>query len=109
MIRLTRLNALFLVFMLVVMSCSKSPEEVASEELVKLGFALTVDDFVKAAAKGDGTAVNWFLMGGMSADTKDASGQTVLCAAAANAHKEIVENLLANGADVNMNEDILGC
>ena len=106
MIHWARLNAMFLVLMFVVMSCSKTPEEVASEELAKLGFAFTADDFVEAAAKGDRAAVDWFLMGGMSANTKDASGQTVLCAAAADAHKEIVETLFANGADVNMNEDI---
>jgi len=108
MARRRKLAALFVFMMVGFIACGKNPQEVAQGELAKLGFTFTADDFVRSADKGDNAAVDWFLMGGMGADTKDASGRTALCAAAANASKEIVEALLDNDADANMKEDTLG-
>jgi len=58
-----------------------------------------------AAEKGNIKAVKQHLAGGADVDAKNRDGVTPLHYAAWDAHKEIAELLIANGADVNAKAD----
>ena len=58
----------------------------------------------QAAWDGDIKAVKQHLAAGVDVDEKDLYGETSLHYAADKGHKEIVELLIANGADVNVKE-----
>src|SRR5687768_63000 len=58
------------------------------------------DGFVAAAAQGDKDAVEAFLAGGQVVDARDQQGTTPLMAAAGAGRVDMVELLVAKGADV---------
>jgi len=76
------------------------------KEIVELLIAngAEISSIHTAVRIGDLTKVKAFLEKGADVNSKDASGQTALHIAALAGHKEIVELLLANGADVDIGE-----
>jgi hypothetical protein len=74
----------------------------------RLGYEWTAEGFSNAVKEPSVEAVRLFLQGGMSANTKDDQGTAVLlfasafCGRGMDAYEQIVEALLAAGADVNV-------
>jgi len=68
----------------------------SAEEKVTL-----VDIFLKAAERGDYTIVKILIERGIDIESKNTKGYTALINAARNGHREIVELLLNNGANIN--------
>src|SRR5687768_1778847 len=58
------------------------------------------DGFVAAAGQGDVAAVNAFLAAGVHVDARDQHGSTALMAAAGSARIDLINTLVAKGADV---------
>lgn len=79
----------------------------AAQQLLKLrGYEFDEKSFHAAAAARDLMAVNAFLDGGMSVDTRSGSdSRTVLIDAAAHGNLQIVKTLLERGADVNAKDN----
>ncbi len=83
--------------MLLFTACQK-PEDKAKKQLAAANYQLTIDDFVKAAGKGDLEAVRNFLIAGADIDGADSRAYTALIMAAEQGHTGVVEELLAGGA-----------
>ncbi len=62
------------------------------------------EQFLKAAKKGDVTAVRALLARGVDVDTKDVYNQTALMWAASSGHTEVVRLLMENGAWLNYSD-----
>jgi hypothetical protein len=78
------------------------PTPEAAQRFLKLrGYDFDQQNFFKAAAAGDAIAVGGFISGGMNIESKNADGDTVLTASAAQGNAKIVSLLLKRGADVN--------
>ena len=64
-----------------------------------------VTDFLQAIENGDVPKVREFISAGVDINAEDDNGDTALLTASWSGNKEIVELLLANGADVNYETD----
>lgn len=83
-------------------SCTKSPQEKAREQLVgELGVVWAPGDFLEAAKNGNDVIVGLFLDGGIDSEAEDAEGRTALILATEAGHASTVTVLLDKGADVN--------
>ena len=84
----------------------RTPSAEGAESFVKLrGYEFNKEGFFSAAAARDIPAVNGFLSAGIDADVQDDSeGRTALITAAARGHLDIVQVLLAGGADANIKD-----
>ncbi len=76
--------------------------EDALQELKKLKVAATRGKFLSSVLAGETSVVKLFLLSGMSPDTADRNGITILMWAAGKGHAEIVRLLLQHGANVNL-------
>lgn len=63
--------------------------------------ALSGDDFLAAAARGDADAIKAALGAGTDADTHDAYGNTALMMAAARGQRDVCRALVDAGANTN--------
>jgi len=72
--------------------------------VVLVGCGSVPKDIWEAAKQGDVEAVKQFIAADSDVNAKDGYGVTPLYHAAGHSHKEIVELLIANGADVNTND-----
>jgi len=61
--------------------------------------------FIEAVEEGNPLAVDLFIAGGAELDTRDRNGRTALSAAAARDHVEVMELLIAAGADIEAGND----
>lgn len=79
------------------------PEE-AKKELAGMGIQYSEAVFFEKINSGNAKAVKLFLVGGMTPDTKNETGETPLIIAAALGSDEIVGILLENGAQINLKD-----
>ena len=77
----------------------------ARDELADLGIAYTVEAFLRAAVNGNLTVVKLFVASGMSVNTANSEGETLLMWAAYQGHLAVVRYLVENGAAVNAKND----
>lgn len=82
--------------------------ERARESLLALGIGINEDNFADRVSNGDEDAAENFLRIGYSPDTRDAHGIPVVCLAARNGHRHIIETLLSRNVDVNVLSDDRG-
>lgn len=80
-------------------SCRK-PSDTVKSDLGEAGYQLTTADWFRAAATNDTAALKKFVAAGFNADTRDASGDSALHAAAAAGAKEAADFLLDRGLPV---------
>jgi len=74
----------------------------AREELAEIGIEYNEAAFLKCVEEGNTTAVNLFLAAGINPNVvEDEYGKTALMFAAERGYTDIIQVLLANGADVN--------
>ena len=88
--------------------CSKSdPESARHQEardgLSRRGIPYSDESFVQSARNGDEIAVKLFLESGINIHAKNKIGETALMAAAFGGYGEIIDTLLAQGADTDVN------
>lgn len=102
----------FLVFVLAAAltnsGCSKNdPESARRQEardgLSRRGFSYSDESFVQSARNGDAIAVKLFLESGINIHAKNKFGETALMAAAFGGYGEIIDALLAHGAETDVN------
>ncbi len=75
--------------------------EEAEKKLGAMGVPFTPEAFMNTVREGEIDAVEQFLRAGFSPDLTDERGVPLLCMAARNRHRGVVEQLLRKGADVN--------
>lgn len=75
--------------------------EEAEKKLGDMGVPFTPEAFMNTVREGEIDAVKQFLRAGFSPDLADERGVPLLCMAARNRHRGVVEQLLQKGADVN--------
>jgi ankyrin repeat protein len=80
-------------------SCRK-PSDTVKSDLGEAGYQLTTVDWFRAAATNDTAALEKFVAAGFAADTRDASGDSALHAAASAGAKEAADFLLDRGLAV---------
>lgn len=80
-------------------SCRKAQDQ-PRDELAEAGYALTAEDWLRAAAAGETEVIRRFLAGGMDAATRDEAGDTALHAAAGAGAEETARLLLDRGLAV---------
>jgi len=106
------LASTFLVFLLAAAltnsGCFKNdPKAVQRQEardgLSRRGIPYSEESFVQSARNGDAIAVNLFLQSGINVHARNKIGETALLAAAFGDYTEIIDLLLANGADADVN------
>lgn len=76
--------------------------EVAREALIALGLGISEENLAERVEIGDEESVDNFLKIGYSADSKNSKGVPLVCIAARNGHRKILEMLVDRGADVNV-------
>jgi ankyrin repeat protein len=81
-----------------------NPREKARQKLGQMNIKYSEEEFIERAKAGDAVVVREFLTAGMSPNAVNPDGMTALAIAAGNGRLEIVEMLLAGGADVNRRE-----
>lgn len=105
----TRIIILILIVPLLISlsACSKSPAEKALKELKQRNIAYTEDSFMEHVKKGAKAVVDSFLTAGMSPNLRKIGSieEPILNIAAAYGHTEMVNLLLAKGADVNAKDN----
>jgi len=82
------------------LACGKSPEE-ARRKLAEKGLAVSDEAFIKSVRDGDVDTATLFLNAGISPETKDENGVTVLMNAAITNDVAIAKLLISRGANVN--------
>jgi ankyrin repeat protein len=92
------LMAILLCPLLAGTACRKLPADRARERVHAVGYAYSVDDFLRAAAEGREAVVLDFLEAGMMPDVMDAAGQTAVDRAAAAGQGHIARLLLSRTA-----------
>ncbi len=88
-----------------------TPEQAAAiEKLARRGIFFCKKRFMECAARGDAEAVDLFLEGGIDVNSldniSDGTNKTALILAAENGHAQVVRQLLAAGADVEMYDEV---
>ncbi|MBW2313375.1 MAG: ankyrin repeat domain-containing protein [Deltaproteobacteria bacterium] len=78
--------------------------ETPRDQLAQMGVPFSAGSFLDAAEDGDLHVVRLFLAAEMAPNESDASRRTVLAAAAAAGHDDVVAELLAAGADPNVSD-----
>lgn len=105
----TRIIVLALIVPLLISltACSKSPAEKALKELKQKNIAYTEDSFMEHVKKGDKAVVDSFLTAGMSPNLRKIGSieEPILNIAAAYGHTEMVNLLVAKGADFNAKDN----
>lgn len=90
-----------LAFVLSLLGCGKSKDH-AVQELAKLNFKFSADDFVRSAGQGDGKALPLFFEAGIDLNVLGSEGYTGLMAAAEKGRIDVVKQLLDQGAGINV-------
>ena len=96
-----------LVVFLAVLGCG-NPQEEARKQLGQMNIKFTEDSFIIEARDGNLAAVKLFLQAGMKPDVTNATGETPLLMAVQYGRQDLVETLLARGANPNLAEKRLG-
>jgi ankyrin repeat protein len=81
------------------------PSAEAQNKLAQLKITYDEDAFITCSKEGKTDAVKLFLEAGMNPDAKTYDGKTALMGATRGGHVEIVQALLANGAEVNAKDN----
>ena len=89
-------------------SCGGNPQEEARVKLGQMNVKYNEESFVDAARNGDVIALKYFLQAGMKPSVTDNKSETALIAAAKGGRTEVVELLLAHGADVKTTDKQFG-
>ena len=92
-----------LVFFLALLGCG-NPQEEATRQLGQMDIKFTADSFVERARDGNLAAVKLFLQAGMKPNVTSAAGETPLLVAVQFGRQDVVETLLAQGADPNFTD-----
>ncbi len=74
--------------------------------MLELGVIWNGEAFLEYAKEGDLAILELFLKGGMDVETRDRSGATALMHAASNGHVEATSLLIAEGAHVNVQDNL---
>ena len=91
-----------LVALIVLTSCQKhSDPALAKGALKEKGIEFSSDSFIKTVRDGNVENVKLFLDAGMSPDTRDESGSTMLITAAIKNDSNVAQLLIDHGANVN--------
>lgn len=80
----------------------------ARRELLELGISIRGDAFAETVREGNTHGVDLFLRAGFPANTRDKKGVPVLCIAAREQNRAMVDLLIDTGADVNMRSEDRG-
>jgi hypothetical protein len=80
----------------------------ARKELLELGISIRGDAFADTVREGNAHGVDLFLRAGFPPDTRDKKGVPVLCIAAREANRAMVDLLIDAGANVNLRSDDRG-
>ena len=88
--------------------CSKNDPQSARRQQARdglslRGFSYNDESFVQSARNGDAIAVKLFLESGINIHAKNKIGETALMAAAFGGYGEIIDTLLAHGAETDVN------
>lgn len=78
--------------------CGRDPQSDALRALSKLGYALSLEDYFRAAMEGDVDALDAFLRAGTAVDVRSQAGESALVESVRHGRDTAVEFLLANGA-----------
>jgi len=93
------------VTLLFLATCSSSSRD-HRKALLELGVIWNGEAFLEYAKEGDLAILELFLKGGMDVETRDRSGATALMHAASNGHVEATSLLIAEGAHVNVQDNL---
>lgn len=80
----------------------------ARRELLDLGVSFRAEAFADSVREGNAHAVDLFIRAGFPADTRDKKGVPVLCVAAREKNRAILDLLLDNGASVDLQSEDRG-
>jgi hypothetical protein len=80
---------------------AQEKKQAARDTLLKEGVPFSPDFFAFHIAANNGRLCRLFVAAGLDANSRDAAGTPMLCMAARHNRKELLEWLLAEGADVN--------
>lgn len=99
------LFALFCCFAVLLSGCKRTPED-AKNDLKKLNYAFTTDDFIRAATTPDEKAIQLFLEAGIDVNAKTSDGWTAFLRAVYLGKRKAVE-LLADHSSEDLNRALL--
>lgn len=80
----------------------------ARRELLELGVSFRGESFAESVREGNAHAVGLFVRAGMPADTRDKKGVPLLCLAAREGNRAVAEQLLENGASIDLQSEDRG-
>lgn len=83
-------------------SACRKPADAVKSDLGEAGYKLTAADWFRASSSNDASAMKKFIAGGFAPDTRDASGDSALHAAAAAGAKDTADFLLDRGLSVDL-------
>lgn len=97
-----RWMVLGLIAVLLTAGCGRDPQSDALRELTSLGYALSLEDYFRAATEGNVEALDAFLRAGTAVDVRGPTGETSLLESVRHGRDAAVEFLLSKGASTGL-------
>ena len=103
-----KVRCIFLIFLLLALVACGNSQESARLKLGQMNVKYSEDSFVERVRDGDLLAVKLFLQSGMNPNASNKDGESALGVAARFGRGEVVQALLAQGADLNSRDHKYG-